>query len=350
VSDTVADVEPVDALSEIASLLERTREPYFKVRAFRSAAKAVRDISRGELERLAELQRLADIPGVGESSAKVIAEALSDQVPAYLQRLRGVFENPGSDAGRALRQLLRGDLHLHSDWSDGGDTPHDMAAKAKAIGHDYIALTDHSPRLKIAHGLTAERLREQLDVVAEINDRYAPFRMLTGIEVDINEDGSLDQDEDLLAEVDVVVASVHSKLAMPRAEMTDRMLRALAHPHTDILGHCTGRMVTGRGRAESEFDPDLVFMAAKKFDKAIEINCRPERLDPPRRMLRRIVELEVKVAIDTDAHAVDQLEWQPFGCDRAVECEVPVESIVNAWPLDRLLTWTAGHTAGMTTF
>lgn len=343
-------MEPVDALGEIASLLERTREPYFKVRAFRSAATAVRDIPRGELERLAELDRLADIPGVGDSSAKVIAEALTDQVPAYLQRLRGVFENPGSDAGRALRQLLRGDLHLHSDWSDGGDSPHDMAAKAKAIGHDYIALTDHSPRLRIAHGLSPERLRAQLDVVAEINDRLTPFRVLTGIEVDINEDGSLDQDDDLLAEVDVVVASVHSKLAMPRPDMTDRMLRAVANPHSDILGHCTGRMVTGRGRAESEFDADLVFLAAKKFDKAVEINCRPERLDPPRRLLRRIVELEVKVAVDTDAHAADQLDWQPFGCDRAVDCEVPVESIVNAWPLERLLEWTAAHGRAETTF
>jgi putative hydrolase len=225
-----------------------------------------------------------------------------------------------------------------------------MARKAAAIGHEYIALTDHSPRLRIAHGLEPERLRAQLDLVAELNRELAPFRVLTGIEVDINEDGSLDQEPELLAQVDVVVASVHSKLAMERSAMTDRMLAALASPHVDILGHCTGRMVTGRGRPESEFDSDLVFMCAKKFDKAIEINCRPERLDPPRRMLRRIVELDVKVAIDTDAHATDQLDWQPFGCDRAVECEVPLPSIVNAWPLDDLLAWTATHAAGVTTF
>jgi putative hydrolase len=343
-------MEPVEALREIASLLERTREPYFKVRAFRSAANAIRDLPRDELERLAELGRLADIPGVGDSSAKVIGDALADQVPAYLQRLRGVFANPGTDAGRALRQKLRGDLHLHSDWSDGGDPALAMASTAKSLGHEYIALTDHSPRLSIAHGLSPERLREQLDLVAEINRELAPFRLLSGIEVDINEDGSLDQEEELLAEVDLVVASVHSKLAMARDEMTDRMVRALASPHTDILGHCTGRMVTGRGRAESQFDADVVFMCAKKFDKAVEINCRPERLDPPKRLLRRIVELEVKVSIDTDAHAIDQLEWQPFGCDRAVECEVPLESIVNAWPVDDLLEWTASHAAGATRF
>jgi putative hydrolase len=343
-------MEPVEALSEIASLLERTREPYFKVRAFRGAAKAIRDMPRTELERLAEAGRLGDIPGVGESSAQAIAEALTDQVPAYLQRLRGVFENPGTDAGRALRAQLRGDLHLHTDWSDGGDTAFDMIAKARAIGHDYLAITDHSPRLTIAHGLSAQRLQEQLDLVARINAEVAPFRVLTGIEVDINEDGTLDQSDDLLAQVDVVVASVHSKLAMPRAAMTDRLLRALANPHADILGHCTNRMVTGRGRAESEFDADLVFLCAKKFDKAIEINCRPERLDPPRRLLRRVVELDVKVAIDTDAHAADQLDWQPFGCDRAVECEVPLASIVNSWAVDDLLAWTAAHAAGATTF
>ncbi len=343
-------MDPGEALNEIASLLERTREPYFKVRAFRSAAKAIKDIPIGELERLAELGRLAEIPGVGDSSAKVVVEALTDQVPAYLQRLRGVFENPGTDEGRALRAKLQGDLHLHSDWSDGGDTPVDMAHKAHAIGHDYIALTDHSPRLRIAHGLERERLRAQLELIESLNRDLAPFRILSGIEVDINDDGSLDQHDDLLAQVDIVVASVHSKLAMERSAMTDRLLTALANPHVDILGHCTNRMVTGRGRPESEFDSDLIFMCAKKFDKAIEINCRPERLDPPRRMLRRIVELDVKVAIDTDAHAVDQLDWQPFGCDRAVECDVPLESIVNAWALDDLLEWTVAHATGATMF
>ena len=343
-------MEPVEALQEIASLLERTREPYFKTRAFRSAATAIRDLPASELERLAEAGRLGDIPGVGESSAQVIAEALADQVPAYLQRLRGVFENPGTDAGRALRDRLRGDLHLHSEWSDGGDSAHTMATKARAIGHDYIALTDHSPRLKIAHGLSPERLREQLDRVAELNRELAPFRVLTGIEVDIHDDGTLDQEPELLAEIDIVVASVHSKLAMPRAQMTDRLLLAMANPHSDILGHCTNRMVTGRGRAESDFDADLVFACCAKFDKAVEINCRPERLDPPRRLLRRVVELEVKVSIDTDAHAADQLEWQPFGCDRAVECAVPEASIINAWPVEELLAWTATHAAGSTRY
>ena len=220
-----------------------------------------------------------------------------------------------------------------------------MARKAAEIGHEYLALTDHSPKVRVAHGLDAARLRKQLDVVAELNEELAPFRILTGIEVDILEDGALDQDDDLLATLDVVVASVHSKLAMESRAMTQRMITALASPHVDILGHCTGRMVLGKGRAESEFDHELVFAAAAHLDKAVEINCRPERLDPPMRLLRMVVDAGCKVSIDSDAHAVGQLEWQPYGCARAADAGVPVEHIVNTWPAADLLSWTASHGA-----
>ena len=197
--------------------------------------------------------------------------------------------------------------------------------------------------MTIANGLSAERLREQLKVVDTLNEKLAPFRILTGIEVDILDDGSLDQEPDLLARLDVVVASVHSKLRMDGEEMTGRLIAALANPHMDILGHCTGRIVVGRGRPESSFNAELVFAAAQKFDKAVEINCRPERLDPPKRLLRLAVEMGCKVSIDTDAHAPGQLEWQPFGCERAAACEVPAESIVNAMDADGLVAWTASH-------
>jgi putative hydrolase len=186
-------------------------------------------------------------------------------------------------------------------------------------------------------------LREQLKVVDAVNEKLAPFRLLTGIEVDILEDGSLDQDPELLARLDVVVASVHSKLRMDGDEMTRRMVVALSNPHMDILGHCTGRIVVGRGRPESSFDAELVFTAAKQFDKAVEINCRPERLDPPKRLLGLAVEMGCRFSIDTDAHAPGQLEWQPFGCDRAAECEVPLDAIVNAMGVDDLLAWTRSH-------
>jgi putative hydrolase len=249
-----------------------------------------------------------------------------------------------AEGGANLRSALRGDCHTHSDWSDGGSPIREMAVTARDLGHDYLVLTDHSPRLKVANGLSADRLQRQLDVVATLNDELAPFRILTGIEVDILDDGSLDQTSALLGRLDLVVASVHSVLRMPAAEMTPRMVAAVANSHTDVLGHCTGRMVTGsRRRPESEFDADIVFAACKRFGVAVEVNCRPERLDPPKRLLRLAVEAGCLVSIDTDAHAPGQLDWLPYGCERAAACAVPVERIVNTWSADDLLAWTASH-------
>jgi len=221
-----------------------------------------------------------------------------------------------------------------------------MAEAARTLGHEYIVLTDHSPRLTVARGLSAERLREQLEVVAGLNERLAPFRILTGIEVDILEDGGLDQEPELLARLDLVVASVHSLLRMERDEMTRRMVTAIANPYVDVLGHCTGRLVAGRGRPESQFDPDVVFEACRRFDVAVEINSRPERLDPPKRLLRLAVEAGCRLAINTDAHAPGQLDWQPYGCERAAACGVPVESIVNTRAADELLAWTGAKSSG----
>jgi putative hydrolase len=300
--------------------------------------------------RLAAAGRLQDLSGVGETTARVITEALAGEMPSYLVKLEAESEGaddviPEDEGGAAVRALLKGDLHSHSDWSDGGSPIDVMARAAQGLGHEYWALTDHSPRLTVAHGLTADRLREQLEIVAALNEKMAPFRILTGIEVDILEDGSLDQDEALLAQLDVVVGSCHSKLGgrMEADEMTKRMVSAIANPHVDILGHCTGRIVVGRGRAESPFNAELVFAACQKFDTAVEINCRPERLDPPKRLLKMAVDMGCKVSIDTDAHAPGQLEWQPYGCSRAAEVGVPTESIVNTWPLDNVLYWTASH-------
>lgn len=334
---------PVEALERISELLMRGRAPSYRVQAFRRAAQAISRIPDDELRRLAETGRLTDIPGVGDKTAAVISEALAGETPEYLTNLLATTPQPGTDAGEALRSHLKGDLHAHSDWSDGGDTIRDMALKARELGHEYFALTDHSPRLTIAHGLTVERLREQLDIVAELNEELAPFRILTGVEVDILEDGALDQSEEMLSRVDVVVASVHSKLRMESAGMTRRMVAAIASPHVDVLGHCTGRIVVGRGRPQSEFDVDVVLAACREFDTALEVNCRPERLDPPRELLTMAKAAGVKVAISTDAHATDQLEWQPYGTDRAAECGVTPEDVVNAKSADDLLAWCASH-------
>jgi putative hydrolase len=336
-------VTPVEALERIAELLTRSREPAYRVNAFRRAAREISRVDDSELRFLAESGRLQELPGVGEKTAAVISEALAGQTPAYLQKLLGEIEEPGTDAGEALRAQLKGDLHSHSDWSDGGDTIRAMAEKAREVGHEYWALTDHSPRLKVANGLTADRLRKQLDEVAELNEELAPFRILTGIEVDILDDGALDQSEELLARVDVVVGSVHSKLRMESAPMTRRMVAAIASPHVDVLGHCTGRLLVGRGRPQSEFDVDVVLAACHEFDTALEINCRPERLDPPRDMLRKAVAADVKVSINTDAHATGQLYWQPYGTDRAAECGVTADRIVNSWKVEQLLAWCDAH-------
>ena len=219
-----------------------------------------------------------------------------------------------------------------------------MAEAARELGHEWIALTDHSPRLTVANGLSAERLRAQLALVDQLNAELAPFRILTGIEVDILDDGSLDQSEDLLGRLDIVVASVHSKLRMPAGPMTKRMVAAVRNPHVDVLGHCTGRLLGGRGRRpESAFDPEAVFGACREAGAAVEINCRPERRDPPGRLLRLAAEAGCFFAIDTDAHAPGQLDWLVNGTVRAEEAGIAADRVINTRGAGELIAgWWRG--------
>jgi putative hydrolase len=349
--------DPVADLRQIAFLLERANEASYRVRAFRGAASALTKLSADEIAARAADGTLTKISGVGDVTARCVVESLAGEEPVYLRRLAATEGADVGEAATVLRRALRGDCHSHSDWSDGGSPIEEMVTAAIALGHSYLVLTDHSPRLTVARGLSAERLRDQLGIVAALNatltESGAQFRLLTGIEVDILADGSLDQEETLLAELDVVVGSVHSGLRDASDVMTRRMLKAIANPHLDILGHCTGRRLAagggdrahraGRGRPESEFDADAVFSACAEFGKAVEINSRPDRLDPPKRLLRRAYEAGCLFTIDTDAHAPGQLDWLNNGCERAALCGVEAARVVNTWPVERVLAWAGAH-------
>jgi len=341
-------MDVVEALERVVYLQDRALMPTQKTAAFLRARDIVQDLPPDELAERVAAGTLTELAGIGPSTAQVITQAAQGRVPDRIAKLEETTKVPLGD-GTELRARLRGDCHTHSTWSDGGAPIATMARTARHLGHEYLVVTDHSPRLTIAHGLNRDRLLAQLDEIAALNEELAPFRILTGMEVDILADGALDQDEDLLERLDVVVASVHSKMKMPEKEMTERMVLAIASPHVDILGHCTGRKVRGDGadqreiRPRSTFDPEIVFAACARFDTAVEINCRPERQDPPPELLDLALDWDCKISIDTDAHAPGHLEFLAYGCDKAVAHGIEPERIINTWPADDLLAWTATH-------
>jgi putative hydrolase len=331
-----------DALNEIGFWLERERGSSRRVEAFRNAAVVIADLSPDELAHRVDTGALKRIKGIGDRTFGVISQAVAGEIPDYLADLRSRSTEPLAEGGAELRTKLRGDLHTHSDWSDGGSPIAEMARAAHWRGRAYVVLTDHSPRLTIANGLTAERLKDQLKVVAEVDQAYDDFRLLSGIEVDILDAGGLDQTDRMLDQLDVVVASVHSKLKMDSPAMTRRMVAAVSNPHTNVLGHCTGRLVEGsRGkRSQSTFDAKKVFAACAENDVAVEINSRPERQDPPDMLIAMALDAGCLFAINTDAHAPGQLDFLDYGAERAEANGVPADRIVTTWPVERLLEWS----------
>jgi putative hydrolase len=336
-------MRPTDALDEIAYLLERDLASPFKTKAFRSALVAIAPLSDDEIAARVADGSLKRTKSIGSTTCTVIEQAVDGDVPDYLAELRERIGGPVTDAGHELRAKLKGDLHSHSSWSDGTTDLASMARTAKRLGHDYLVATDHSPSLRVANGLSTERLEKQLTELDELNASFDDFRMLSGIEVDILLDGGLDQSDDVLSRLDLVVASVHSKLRMDSGEMTERMLAAIRHPQSNVLGHCTGRLVQGsRGtRPESTFDAAAVFAACAENDVAVEINSRPERQDPPDNLLQIALGSGCLFSIDSDAHAPGQLGLLDLGAARAEANGIPAERIVTTWPVDRLLEWSA---------
>jgi putative hydrolase len=336
---------PVAALRRVAFLMERGREETRRVQAFRNAAATILPLPADEVAERVAAGTLTELAGIGPSTASVIEAAVRGTKPERLAKLEAAYAGPLTQGGRELRPALRGDLHSHSDWSDGGSPIEEMAFTAIELGHEYLVLTDHSPRLTVANGLSVPRLTRQLGVVDAVNEHLAGsgFTLLKGIEVDILDDGSLDQTDEMLAKLDLRVASVHSKLRQDAAGMTARMLGAIRNPRTNVLGHCTGRMVMGnRGtRPSSEFDAKAVFEACAEHDVAVEINSRPERRDPPTKLIELARDLGCLFSIDSDSHAPGQLDFLDYGCERAEAAGIDPERIVNTWPRERLLAWAA---------
>lgn len=336
-------MDAVAALNEIAFWLERERAPVFKVQAFRKAAAAIGSLQVDDLAGRARDGRLKNMKGIGGRTYEVVRQSVDGAVPDYLVALRDRGTTPLADEGAEIRAAIRGDLHTHSEWSDGTVPIDVMLAAGAVLGREYMALTDHSPNLTIANGLTVERLSDELEIVDELNAAGGPTRLLSGIEVDILENGTLDQTPEMLDRLDVVVGSVHSKLRADAKTMTKRMLGGIDDPHIDVLGHCTGRLVEGsRGtRPESEFDAHAVFAACAANGVAVEINSRPERQDPPDRLIQLALDAGCLFSIDSDAHAPGQLAFLDYGAARAATNGVPADRIVTTWPVERLLEWTS---------
>ncbi len=334
-------MEVLEAIDRVIYLLDRDLAPVQKVRAFMKARAALVELGAEEVAARVAAGTLTSVPLVGSTTAAIVTAAAKGQPIDYLDELETTTTIDLGE-GAELRAKLKGDCHSHTTWSDGGAAVMQMANAAKAIGHEYLVVTDHSARLTIAHGLGPERLAEQLAEIAQLNQELlesgSTFQILTGMEVDILADGSLDLADELLAQLDLVVGSVHSQMKQDSATMTRRMITAIANPNVDILGHCTGRKIAGGAtRPPSKFDADYVFAACAQTNTAVEINCRPERQDPPDELLELALEWDCQISIDSDAHAPGQLEWVNYGCDKAARHGIEADRIINTLSATELL-------------
>ena len=280
----------------------------------------------------------------GQVAAPVTEEELyrrlgMDYIPPELREGRGEIEAAQNGVLPELLNVdhIKGDLHVHSEWSDGINTLEELAQSAQERGYRYLAVTDHSRSLRIARGLTEERVREQQEEIRRLNQGFTDFRLLAGIEVEILPDGSLDFEDELLAEMDIVIASVHSGFKQDRKTITRRVLSALQNEHVDIIGHPTGRLL-GR-RDPYDIDVDALLQVAAETGTALEINASPDRLDLHDEYVHQGIEIGVRFAVNTDAHDVYYLDDIQYGVLQARRGWAERSDIINALPLSELFDW-----------
>lgn len=262
-----------------------------------------------------------------------------DWIPPELRENRGEIQAAREHRLPQLveQRQIRGDVHVHTDWSDGHDSLERMVQAAIERGYEYLVISDHSPSLAVARGLTVERLREQRRAIRALNERYAPFRILHGAEVNIDPDGTLDYPDDVLAELDVVIVSIHSAFDLPVDRMTARVVRALAHPQVHILGHPTGRLLDGR--LPYEIDLDAVLDAASRYGVAIEVNGQPNRLDLPDSWIQRAINRGIAIVCTSDAHAVRQLDNMRWSVATARRGWAEARHVLNTRALADFCAW-----------
>ena len=326
-------ISAAQTLSEIGYLLRQQEKERYRARAFSAAAWTIA-LERPNLEALAKADRLDSIAGVGEGIARVLKELVTTGQSRYLNRLREQMDQPArADESSLDYEDYRGDIHSHTDWSDGRATMREMAEAAQALGYEYLGITDHSPRITVVHGLDAEKLVAQSREMAEVQ-RTVDVKLLQGIEVDILEDGSLDLPDAVLEILDIVIASPHVKLRTEPAAMTERMMRAVSHPHVDVIGHPTGRRPGSREGATYDFE--AVFKEAARHNVALEIDCDPARMDLSPELARLALENGCTFSVDGDAHAPAEFAYVPMGFWMARRAGIPKERILNFRTLDEL--------------
>jgi putative hydrolase len=324
-------------LAEIAYLLRHKGDTH-RARAFtRVAGTVLRD--RPDLDALRAAGRLESIEGVGSGIARTLGELIEHGSSPYLDRLREELKLPSLtgqpfELSPLVETGYRGDLHAHTDWSDGGATVMEMALAAKARGYEYLAITDHSPHMPIVNGLGPERLTAQRRLIDDANRELEGITILQGIEVDILEDGSIDLPDETLAALDIVIASPHVKLRMERPAMTERMLRAVRHPHVDVIGHPTGRRPGSRPGADYDFE--AVFREAAAHGVVMEIDCDPARMDLSPELSALALACGCRLSLDSDAHTPDQLLYVDLGRWMAAKAGIGEGRLINWLPLEAL--------------